>query len=69
MTSLDFPVVPEVGIITAGSSGAAGPGPSGSRSAASSARSTTSLGSSWSRSPASSEAVLLGLVATAIAPR
>jgi hypothetical protein len=68
VTSFERPVVPEVGMRTAGSSGPAGPGPSRSPGCAnrpgSSSSVTTSLGSTCPISPSSSAAVWLGLTAT-----
>ena len=73
VTSFERPVVPEVGIRTAGSSWVAGPGPSSPPGSANSSStpvsSTTSAGSTWPIRPFSSVSVWRGSTATWIAPR
>ncbi len=74
VTSFDRPVVPDVGINTAGSSGRAGPGPASGgaareNSASTLPSSTTSFGSTCPASPASSDSVERGSTATWMAPR
>src|SRR6478609_4510768 len=74
VTSFERPVVPDVGMSTAGSSGPAGPGPSSGgaglvNSASTFPSSTTTSGSTCTTRPVSSASVLRGSTATWIPPR